>query len=182
MARRCGGERPPTCSPSLQAFTLLAFTIAVKAGHCVVMNLTSFAVHSLFRGRPQMTYMQATHAPYICRDDSESTALPAVGFGPVLRREEGVKCAVHRLQCSAVYKPLLARTGNLPTPQLYISLRPARWTGDMLHCASCRPIGSNAVRIELTQRCTPLSGGSLKVQGGCALQSGVGLQSGICPS
>ena len=79
-----------------------------------------------------MTYMQATHAPYLCRDDSESTALPAVGFGPVLRREEGVKCAVHRLQCSAVYKPLLARTGNLPTPQLYISLRPARWTGDML--------------------------------------------------
>ena len=56
-----------------------------------------------------------------------------MGFGPVLRREEGVKCAVHRLQCSAVYKPLLARTGNLPTPQLYISLRPARWTGDMLH-------------------------------------------------
>ena len=54
-----------------------------------------------------------------------------MGFGPVLRREEGVRCAVHRLQCSAVYKPLLARAGNLPHPLLYVSLRPARWTGDL---------------------------------------------------
>lgn len=67
----------------------------------------------------------------ICRDDSETAALPAVGFGPVLRREEGVKLAVHRLQCSAVYKPLLARAGHLPHPLLYVSLRPSRWTGDV---------------------------------------------------
>lgn len=68
------------------------------------------------------------------RDDSEVAALPAVGFGPVLRREEGVRCGVHRLQCSAVYKPLLARAGALPHPQLYISLRPSRWTGARLPC------------------------------------------------
>ncbi len=66
-----------------------------------------------------------------CRDDSENAALPAVGFGPVLRREEGVRCKVHRLQCSAVYKPLLARAGgDLPHPLLFVSLRPARWTGN----------------------------------------------------
>ena len=52
----------------------------------------------------------------------------------MLRREEGVKCAVHRLQCSAVYKPLLARAGNLPHPVLYVSLRPARWTGVSSAC------------------------------------------------
>jgi hypothetical protein len=91
--------------------------------------------------------MQAQHAPYTCRDDSESAVLPAVGFAPVLRREEGVKCAVHRLQCSAVYKPLLARAGNLPTPQLYISLRPARWTGDTLPQGNGGPWETMLLRV-----------------------------------
>ncbi len=58
----------------------------------------------------------------------------------MLRREEGVRCAVHRLQCSAVYKPLLARAGNLPHPLLYVSLRPARWTGISCNLLSCAAV------------------------------------------
>ena len=65
----------------------------------------------------------------VCRDDAEAAVLPAVDFGPVLKREVGVQCAVHRLQCSSVYRPMLARAGAQQKPQLYISLRPARWTG-----------------------------------------------------
>ena len=71
-----------------------------------------------------------------CRDDSETAVLPAVDFGPILKRELGVRCAVHRLQCSSVYRPMLARAGAQQKPQLYISLRPARWTGMSLSYAS----------------------------------------------
>ncbi|CAK0784807.1 hypothetical protein CVIRNUC_008011 [Coccomyxa viridis] len=65
-------------------------------------------------------------------DDAEAAVLPAVDFGPVLKREVGVRCAVHRLQCSSVYRPMLARAGAQQKPQLYISLRPARWTGEAM--------------------------------------------------
>ena len=72
----------------------------------------------------------------VSRDDSETAVLPAVDFGPVRKREVGVRCAVHRLQCSSVYRPMLARAGAAQKPQLYISLRPARWTGRPLPHAS----------------------------------------------